>query len=85
MFQGMMENYKWPGQEWKTNVAEVDSMMFSMDVELKNKHTSIKRRRISKTITSGRYRVILPMFNERKILKQEIYIFFKRDEQERQC
>ena len=38
-------------------MAEVDSMMFSMAAKLKNKHTSIKRRCISKTITSVGYRV----------------------------
>ena len=54
---------------------KVDSMMFSMDVELKNMHTSVKRRCISKVIMSGRYRFILPMFDGRKILKQGIYIY----------
>ena len=44
-------------------------------VKLKNKHTSLKRRQISKTIRSGRSRVTLPMFNGRKILKGGIYIF----------
>ena len=48
--------------------------MFSMDVKLKNKHTSKKRTRISNAITCGRYRFILPMFDGKKIL-QWIYIF----------
>ena len=56
-------------------MAQVDSMTFLMDVKLKNKRTSIKRRCISKTITSGRYRFILPKFDGRKILKQGMYIF----------
>ena len=56
-------------------MAKVDSMMFSINVKLKNKHTSLKRRQISKTIRSGGYRVTLPMFNGRKILKGGIYIF----------
>ena len=51
-------------QTWQL---EVDSMMFSMEVKLKNKDTFITRRHISKTITSGRYRFILPMFDERNI------------------
>ena len=51
-------------QTWQL---EVDSMMFSMDVKLKNKDTFIKRRHISKTITSGRYRFILPKFDGRNI------------------
>ena len=60
-------------------------MMFSMDVKLENMHTSSKRRRISKAITSGRYSSILAMFDGRKILKQAIRTFlFKCDEQERQ-
>ena len=57
-------------------MAEVDTMLFLMDFKLKNKHTSIKRRHISKTIMSGRYRFTLPMFNaKKKILKQGIYIY----------
>ena len=65
-------------------MAEVDSMIFSMDAKLKNKHTSLKRRRISRAITSGRYRLFfLPMFDGRKILEQGIGRFC--DEQERQC
>ena len=49
--------------ECKANVAEGDSIMFLMDVKIKKKHASLKRTRISKTITSGGYRVILPVFN----------------------
>lgn len=49
--------------ECKANMAEGDSIMFSMDVKIKNKHASLKRTRISKTITSGGYGVIFPMFN----------------------
>ena len=36
-------------------MAEVDLLMFSMDVKLQNKHTSIKGRHVSKAMTSGRY------------------------------
>ena len=61
-----------------------DLMMFSIDVKLKNKHTSLKRRCISKMMTSGGYRVILPMFDGRKILKRGIGIIFKCEEQQPQ-
>ena len=56
-------------------MAKVDSMRFWINVKLKNKCTSLKRNKISKTIRSGGYRVILAMFNGRKILKGGIYIF----------
>ena len=67
-FQGMMGSLNWPQEEWKANMKEVD-WMFSMDVKLKNKHTSKKRTRISNAITCGRYRFILPMFDGKKILQ----------------
>ena len=52
--QEVMGSLNWPREECKANMAEVDSMVFSMDVKIKNKHdASLKRRRISKTITSG--------------------------------
>jgi len=51
-------------------MAKVDSIKFSLNVKLEYYYTSIKRRRISKAITSGRYRLILPMFRGRKFLKQ---------------
>ena len=64
-------------------MAEVDLMMFPTNVKLKNKHTCIKTRRISKTILPyGRYSFMLPMFDGRKILKQEIYYFFTCEDQE---
>lgn len=44
-------------------MGEVDLVMFLMDVKLKIKHTSLKRRPISKAIMSGRYRFILPKFD----------------------
>ena len=34
-FQGMMGSLNWPQEEWKANMAEVDSMMFSMYVNKK--------------------------------------------------
>lgn len=68
----MIGSLNWPREKWKGNIAEVDSMMFSMDVKLKSEHTSVKRRRTSKTITSSGYRVIFPMFDGRKILQQGI-------------
>ena len=40
-FHGMMESLNWPQEEWKANMVEVDSMMFTMDEKLKDKHTSI--------------------------------------------
>ena len=60
MTQGMMASLNWPREEWKANMAAVDLGMFLMDVKLKIKHTSLKRRPISKAIMSGRYRFILP-------------------------
>jgi len=42
-FQGMTGRLKWPQEEWKVNIAEVDSMMLLVDVKLKNNHTSLKR------------------------------------------
>ena len=52
-------------------MAEVDSMAFSMDVK-PNKHTSLKRKRISKQGYSSH------------VLKTgDIYISFEGDEQER--
>ena len=67
-FQGMMGSLNWPQEEWKANIKAVDSMS-SMDVKLKNKHTSKKRSRISNAITCDRYRFILPMFDGRKVLQ----------------
>ena len=53
-------------------MAEVESMLFSMDFKLK--HTS-RKKTLSKTITSSRKRFVLGMFYERKILKQgNVYI-----------
>ena len=74
-FQGMMGSLNWRGEEWKANMADVDSMMFSMDEELKNKYTSIKGRSVSKMITSGRCWSILPTFDGRKILQQGTHTF----------
>lgn len=37
--QGMMGSLNWSREEWRANMAEVDSMMSSMDAKLKNKHT----------------------------------------------
>jgi len=51
-------------------MAKVDSMMFSINVKLKNKHTSLKRRQISKTIRSGGYRVITSNVQWKKNLKR---------------
>lgn len=77
--QEMMGSLNWAREECKANMEEAASMMFSMDVKIKNKHdASLKRRHISKTITSGGYRVTLPKFNGRKILKQGIYSSFKK-------
>ena len=49
-------------------MAEVDSMMFSMNVKLKNKHTSIKRRRIFKVYSSN-------VQWKKNIETQNIYIY----------
>ena len=56
-------------------MAEVDLVMFLMGVKLKTKHTSLKRRPISKAIMSGRYRFILPKFDGRKISKLRIHMY----------
>lgn len=42
-FQDMTGRLKWPQEEWKENMVEVDSMMLLVDVKLKNNHTSLKR------------------------------------------
>ena len=67
-----MGSLNWPREEWKAKMAKVDSMKFTINVnvKLKYKYTSIERRRISIAITSGRCRLILPMFSGRKFLKQ---------------
>ena len=56
-------------------MAKVDLVMFLINVKLKNKHTSLKRRPISKAIMSGRYRFILPKFDGRKISKLRIHMY----------
>ena len=72
MFQETMGSLNRPREEWKANMAEVASMAFSMDVKPKNKHTSLRRRRISKQGYSSH------------VLKTgDIYISFEDDEQER--
>ena len=55
-------------------MAEVDLVMFLMDVKLKNKQTSLNRRPISTAIMSGRYGFILPKFDGRKISKLRIHM-----------
>lgn len=56
-------------------MVEVDLVMFLMDVKLKNKQTSLKRRPISKAMMSGRYRFILPKLDGRKISKLRIHMY----------
>ena len=45
-----------------------------MNLKFQNKHTSLKGRQVSKAITSGRYRFILPIFDGGLMLKSNLLL-----------